>query len=394
MTMISPAASSELLRTRLGAIYGAAELDVRPCLFSAVTIPLDDADRQRMAALAAAVERVAANPVYQSAILGASLPTGGLGRAAGVCMGFDFHLTADGPKLIEINTNAGGLALVADLMSAWGLAGEAVLTAAVDMFRAEWALERGAAAGPLRRIAIVDEQPEAQYLAPEFHRFRTLFEQHGIAAVIADPSELVWDGSCLRHQGNVVDLVYNRLTDFALAAPAQAALLAAWQARATVVSPHPLAHRLLADKRNLERLADAEFRATLGLSDADERVFADALLPIRRVRAEDAELLWSTRKQWFFKPAAGYGSKAVYRGDKMTRRVFDEVLAGDYVAQAFAPPAEFPVPIAGGEPVVLKYDVRNYTYRGKVLAVAARLYQGQTTNFRTPGGGFAPMTGA
>lgn len=39
----------------------------------------------------------------------------------------------------------------------------------------------------------------------------------------------------------------------------------------------------------------------------------------------------------------------------------------------------------------LKFDVRNYVYDGAVQWVAARLYQGQTTNFRTPGGGFAPV---
>jgi hypothetical protein len=33
---------------------------------------------------------------------------------------------------------------------------------------------------------------------------------------------------------------------------------------------------------------------------------------------------------------------------------------------------------------VLKFDLRNYAYDGAVLGVAARLYQGQTTNFRTP----------
>lgn len=38
-----------------------------------------------------------------------------------------------------------------------------------------------------------------------------------------------------------------------------------------------------------------------------------------------------------------------------------------------------------------KMDVRLYTYDGQVLLAAARLYQGQTTNFRTPGGGFAPV---
>lgn len=39
----------------------------------------------------------------------------------------------------------------------------------------------------------------------------------------------------------------------------------------------------------------------------------------------------------------------------------------------------------------LKIDIRNYVYDGQVQLVAARLYQGQTTNFRTPGGGFAPV---
>ena len=36
-------------------------------------------------------------------------------------------------------------------------------------------------------------------------------------------------------------------------------------------------------------------------------------------------------------------------------------------------------------------DLRCYTYAGKIQMMAARLYQGQTTNFRTPGGGFAPV---
>ena len=44
-----------------------------------------------------------------------------------------------------------------------------------------------------------------------------------------------------------------------------------------------------------------------------------------------------------------------------------------------------------GEDSPLKADIRCYAYRGKPLLYAARLYQGQTTNFRTPGGGFAPV---
>lgn len=39
----------------------------------------------------------------------------------------------------------------------------------------------------------------------------------------------------------------------------------------------------------------------------------------------------------------------------------------------------------------MKLDVRLYAYNGAPLLMAARVYQGQTTNFRTPGGGFAPV---
>jgi hypothetical protein len=39
----------------------------------------------------------------------------------------------------------------------------------------------------------------------------------------------------------------------------------------------------------------------------------------------------------------------------------------------------------------MKADLRAYVYQAHVQLLAARLYQGQTTNFRTPGGGFAPV---
>ena len=56
--------------------------------------------------------------------------------------------------------------------------------------------------------------------------------------------------------------------------------------------------------------------------------------------ADNAADFWAARKQWFFKPAAGYGSKAAYRGDKLTKRVFEEISRGGYVAQALVTPSE------------------------------------------------------
>jgi len=45
----------------------------------------------------------------------------------------------------------------------------------------------------------------------------------------------------------------------------------------------------------------------------------------------------------------------------------------------------------GTDSRLMKFDIRIYTYNGKRLLSAARLYRGQTTNFRTPGGGFAAV---
>jgi len=130
--------------------------------------------------------------------------------------------------------------------------------------------------------------------------------------------------------------------------------------------------------------------AAWGVSAADRSLLGAAVPRTRLVTAEGADELWSQRRQLFFKPVAGYGAKAAYRGDKLTRRVWDEIQAGDFVAQALVPPDERLVAVDGIK-TDLKFDVRAYTYAGKVQLLAARMYAGQTTNFRTPGGGFAPV---
>ena len=66
-----------------------------------------------------------------------------------------------------------------------------------------------------------------------------MFRAHGVEAVICDPRELQPDPAGLRHDGRLVDLVYNRLTDFALEQPAHAALRDAYVAGRVVVTPQP-----------------------------------------------------------------------------------------------------------------------------------------------------------
>jgi hypothetical protein len=397
---VDPVSLKRALEADEGTLSHAELLATRPHLFSESMVFVSEAHLSRMAQTIALIERVIALPAYRERVL-AYAPA--LARhspaAAGVFLGYDFHLGPEGPQLIEINSNAGGALLNAHLLQAQRACCETVarmlpvpppLAATfLAMFCDEWRLARGESS-PLTRIVIVDTRPAEQYLASEFELFRVLFETNGIAARVADPAELSFDGERLTCQGQGVDLIYNRLTDFALAEPQHAALRAAYLADAVVLTPHPRTHALFADKRNLAALGDDRWLHEIGLRE-DERQLLSATIPRTvEVLAEDAEAFWGSRRQWFFKPVAGFGSKAAYRGDKLTRRVFEELVRGGYVAQAVVSPSARRLLVDGVEQD-FKLDLRNYVYRGQVQLVSARLYRGQTTNFRTPGGGFASV---
>ena len=156
-----------------------------------------------------------------------------------------------------------------------------------------------------------------------------------------------------------------------------------------VVTPNPHNHALLADKRNLSLLSNPAKLEAWGL---EPRQLAHLKSVPRTVvvTPEIADELWKSRKDLFFKPTGGHGGKAVYRGDKVTKGVWAEIERGGYVAQKLVRPSERMIQI-DETPQARKMDVRLFTYEGQALLVAARLYQGQTTNFRTPGGGFAPV---
>ncbi len=399
---LDPAALRDALESTLGQ-PGLFELVQQRCpyLFAAHPVFIAPAHLQRMAAVVRAIESVVALPAYRELVLARSpaIARQNPGGAKGVFFGYDFHVAEGAFGLIEINSNAGGAMLNAVLARAQraccpeieqllppAMRAETLEAGIVAMFREEWALaghER-----PLRSIAIVDQAPQQQYLYPEFLLFQQLFQRHGLQAVIADPGELTLRDGVLWHGELAIDLVYNRLTDFALEEPVNATLRQAYMEQATLLTPHPQAHALYADKRNLALLSDAEQLQALGVPEDVQAVLLAAIPHTEVVLAENAERLWRERKRLFFKPCAGYGSRAAYRGDKLTQRVWQEILDGDYVAQALVLPGQR---VMASDTPALKFDLREYVYDGQVQWVAARLYQGQTTNFRTPGGGFAPV---
>jgi hypothetical protein len=358
----------------------------------------------------AALERVLPLSAYRERVL-AYAPA--IARhspaAAGVFLGYDFHLGPQGPQLIEINSNAGGALLNARLLRAQRAccapvakmmpAPRALEAAFVRMFREEWRLaqlarvaqgQSEAGERPLTRIAIVDTRPSEQYLAPEFELFRELFEAHGIATMVADPDELAFDGQRLTCRGERIDLVYNRLTDFALAEPQHAALRAAYLADALVLTPHPQMHALYADKRNLVALGDEQWLAQIGVGEHDRRLLASNIPRTEEVLPADGRRLLEQSQAMVLQAGGRFWQQGGLPGrqDHPSRLRRDR--AWRLRRAGAGRPSERHL-LVDGVGQDFKLDLRNYVYRGEVQLLSARLYRGQTTNFRTPGGGFAAV---
>ncbi len=368
----------------------------RPIPYAGRTvIALDPAHFAAIRRTVATLDRIAHTPAYTAEVDAGADPLVRFEPGnRGVFMGYDFHLTDSGPRLIEINTNAGGALLnglhTASLCDPAALAClcsdllpvETIQARLLGTFVDELTSVRGAGA-VLRRVAIADERPREQFLYPEFELFVDLFARAGVEAEIVDTAEL--------GAARGFDLVYLRDTDFTLATPRTRALRDAYLAREVVVTPSPREHHLLANKRRLALFSSHEALARLGVPD-DDADFLTGIVPETRLLSDlGSERAWAERHDWVFKPCSAYGSKAVYRGDKLTRKKLEEIAREPgYLAQRRVDPGEIRVETLDG-PRDMKFDVRAYAYRGEILLLGARVYQGQVTNLRSPGGGFSAI---
>ena len=284
-----------------------------------------------------------------------------------VCTSYDFHINSDGkPELIEINTNAAFLALGLAMYDFHGVNppvnfNEAAL---IEMFANELRL----VGAQDQSIAIIDENPQAQRLYIEFLVYRDLFKRHGITCDIFDVADVE------RYQN--FGLIYNRYTDFYLSDPKSQKLRELYNRRKNL-SPGPYDYFLLADKQRL-----------LDWNENVEVQRPQSLLHIYDLGKADKETIWKERKNLFIKPKNSFGSKQAYKGASMSRKLFDEIYGSQFVAQQLSVPSEIEVDLASGRER-FKYDLRCFAYGEKLQLIVARLYQGQTTNLRTPGGGFA-----
>ncbi|HBT36982.1 MAG TPA: hypothetical protein DEB52_13465, partial [Hyphomonas sp.] len=210
-------------------------LAARPNLFAATAVFVSPSDLRAMQAQVSAIEAVASLASYHDVALARSndiifsAQTG----ARGLFMGYDFHISEDGPKLIEINTNAGGAFLVSELQRATAKQAEAcgdarladsdaIDAGIVESFISEW--QATGREGRPGRLAILDQDASEQYLYPDMLLAKDLLARNGIETLILNPEALTYENGVVAHGGRAIDMVYNRLTDFDLSEPGHAQL--------------------------------------------------------------------------------------------------------------------------------------------------------------------------
>ena len=251
-------------------------------------------------------------------------------------------------------------------------------------------LVRGGRSPTNTTIAISDEDIPQQKMFAEFLMYRDWFRSLGWTAEFCEGRDLTLEGRQLeapnlRH----IDLVYNRLTDFYLTNPAHAQLREGFASGATVVSPNPREYWLLADKQRLIDLTSKEFMIKVGAT-ADEIARIDKILipTFEKSAFASPEEIWAQRRGLFFKPKRSHGGKSVYRGESVSRKVFERLMLEDILIQKFSPAQKMPTDDPRSVLNNWKFDLRFYVYGDQIHQTVARIYQGQVTNFASALGGF------
>ncbi|MFA5941635.1 MAG: hypothetical protein WC809_19985 [Sinimarinibacterium sp.] len=298
-------------------------------------------------------------------------------------LSYDVHPTPEGPVLIEVNTNAGG---VLSAISAARAVNSCCPDGEQDQLRARLlALFRRDLLGTDARrcgvVAIVDDRLASQPLLGEMQALAALMRPHAADVRVLDAQDLHYRDGRLHHGDTTIDRVYWRSTDFTLAEPEHAAVRRALDEGTITLAPSPDAYRAIADKR---RFVEWSRQPELARDVVSGLVFRIAETVPMATRPLDA--WYAERRDWVFKPVSGHASKGVYVGKSISRSKLAELPVDDYLAQRYAPH-----PLIDRSGQEWKYDVRFFADRGEIIGAAARVFQGQVVGMRTPGSGFAPV---
>ena len=305
-----------------------------------------------------------------------------------VLMAYDFHIDHHGqPKLIEVNTNASGFLLVNSLYQFQNLPYKKAKEDLQKSFQAEW--KKFIASGKEvtketspQKVILIDESLLSQKMAVEFYMYKDFFQSMGWPFEICESQSLTTDdeGNLYTTHKEKVDFIYNRSTDFYFENHPH--LAKAYVKGTCAISPNPREYYLLSDKN---RLCDWFVQK----DKWEELKHIQNYLPFSEaLNSHNKDRIWNHRKKYFFKSQQGYSGRGVYRGANLTRKKFEELSGLKSLVQDFIPPST----IVDSTGQKWKVDFRVYVYEDQIQQLTARVYQGQLTNFRQPGSGYAAVT--
>ncbi len=300
---------------------------------------------------------------------------------ASALMGYDFHLTPDGPKLIEINNNAAGL---------WSWKTKAWLEQPIDSNLQSNLHQRIDAMFPKQwdNIAILDEKVKQQFFYPEMQAYAKVLSENGRDVSIISPEDLKQkDDGYLYLEYKKVTAIYNRHTDFYLESEALKHIKNAYLHHKVEMSPHPRSYALVADKGRMVDWWKADFFKDV-LAHDQQNIIYNIVPKIQKLANWDVDDVWLKRKKYVFKPTSSHGGKGVLIGKSLRNKRFRMMLETpqDIVVQEFVP-----APLIEFDGINYKYDIRLYMCGEKLIGLAARLFQGSVTNFSHPNSGFYPV---
>ena len=263
--------------------------------------------------------------------------------------------------------------------------------------------------GPAQKpqIAIVDWKEVPTW--SEFEILQARFEKMGIPTLIADPSQLQWDGKSLAVEDKRIDLVYRRvLINDLVAKPAKcAALVKAYTAGAVCVAnnfrckiPHVKAFfAVLTDEQN-GALFSLRERELIRKHIPWTRVVADVQTSHYGQHVELLAFVRKQRENLVLKPSDEYGGSGVTLGWETGEAAWDEAIEraltatnGAWIVQERIPIRREVFPyIAQADRVDYRdmlVDFAPYLFRGKLCGFLTRLSSTGLANV-TSGGGQVP----
>ena len=281
-------------------------------------------------------------------------------------LSFDFHLTPEGPRLIEINHSADGIMAVSKLVDdpkalhssvAHALRREHQAAAVCDASQAMLCcVIYSAAVNNARRM-------------PEYIAFAEKMVAEGVPCRVASSEQVrqrEGDGRLeITRTGEVVTLIYNKMdNDRRLRLPCHAHIRQAVLAGTVALTPHPAVYARSCDKRQLEAMQHSNI-----------------VLKSKPFRSRKPEEWWAERTQWVFKPPMGFASRGVKLGRTLTQQQMRAMVASDqetnWHVQQYAPATP-------SEDGVTRFDLRFYVHRETVLAAVTRNFDAEIMNLATP----------